>query len=134
MRKILLDTNGYSHYQKGDNERILEEIAHADIIYLSTVIMGELYAGFKNGTKERYNKEFLQRFLHKSATKILSISSETAEIYADITHRLKKSGVPIPTNDIWIAAQTLETGSVLITYDKHFSKIPGLRLWDGFPS
>jgi hypothetical protein len=24
----------------------------------------------------------------------------------------------------------IETGSVMVTYDLHFKKIPGLRLWD----
>ena len=41
------------------------------------------------------------------------------------TH-LKKNGTPIPTNDIWIAASTLEAGGVLFTHDKHFLKIPML--------
>ena len=36
----------------------------------------------------------------------------------------------IPVNDIWIAAQTIETGSQLITFDGHFKNISGLRIWD----
>jgi predicted nucleic acid-binding protein len=43
---------------------------------------------------------------------------------------LRKSGNPLPVNDVWIGAHTLETGSVLVTYDRHFCAIPGLRLWD----
>jgi len=39
----------------------------------------------------------------------------------------------IPVNDIWVAAQCLETGSVLVTYDRHFARIDGLRLWTGLP-
>jgi tRNA(fMet)-specific endonuclease VapC len=42
----------------------------------------------------------------------------------------KKSGTPIPINDAWIAAHALETGSVLVTFDEHFTAVPGLRLWD----
>ena len=42
---------------------------------------------------------------------------------------LRKSGKPIPINDVWIAAHGLETGSILVTYDDHFAVIPGLRLW-----
>ena len=36
----------------------------------------------------------------------------------------------IPLNDIWIAAHAIETGAKLVTYDKHFRHIAGLRLWD----
>lgn len=131
MRKILLDTNGYTHLTEG-NRTILSEIARAHTVHISSIVIGELYAGFKGGTKEQKNKEVFYQFLQGSTIKIVPVATETAEIYADIKHRLKKSGTPIPTNDIWIAAQALETGSVLITYDTHFSKIPGLRLWDGF--
>jgi predicted nucleic acid-binding protein len=41
-------------------------------------------------------------------------------------YNLNKIGRPIPTNDIWIAATALETGSHLITYDKHFNYIDEL--------
>jgi len=36
----------------------------------------------------------------------------------------------LPINDIWIAAHTIETGSLLITYDDHFKNIENIRLWD----
>jgi predicted nucleic acid-binding protein len=47
---------------------------------------------------------------------------------------LKKGGMPLPINDVWIAAHTLETGSTLVTYDNHFKNVAGLRLWDEFLS
>jgi tRNA(fMet)-specific endonuclease VapC len=39
---------------------------------------------------------------------------------------LTLQGTPIPTNDVWIAAAAMETGSRLVTYDPHFAHIPGL--------
>ena len=33
-------------------------------------------------------------------------------------------GTPIPTNDIWIAAQAMETGADLLSYDQHFGSEP----------
>ncbi|GHV86644.1 hypothetical protein AGMMS50230_22520 [Spirochaetia bacterium] len=35
---------------------------------------------------------------------------------------------PRRINDIWIAAQTIETGSKLVTPDTHFKNIGGLRV------
>ena len=32
--------------------------------------------------------------------------------------------------DVWVAAHGIETGSTVITYDRHFKKISGLRLWN----
>ncbi len=42
---------------------------------------------------------------------------------------LKTAGAPIPLNDVWISAQALEAGGWLITFDRHFRRVPGLLLW-----
>lgn len=129
MKKILLDTNAYTKYLSGDEE-ILDMLGMADIIYMSIFVLGELYAGFKGGTKEVWNKDLLNKFLNKPTVQILNASSETSEIFGDIKHSLKMSGNPVPINDVWLASHAIETGSVLITYDKHFKNIPGLKIWD----
>ena len=72
----------------------------------------------------------LKRFLSKPSVKTLNATSETAEVFGFIKNKLKKSGTPIPINDIWVAAHGMEAGSVIVTYDLHFKKIDGLRLWD----
>lgn len=129
MKKILLDTNAYSKYLSGDEE-ILNIMSKADIIYMSVFILGELYAGFKGGTKEAWNKDLLSKFLNKPTVQIFNATSETSEIFGGLKHSLKISGNPIPINDVWLASHAKETGSTLVTYDKHFKKIPGLRIWD----
>ena len=129
MKKILLDTSGYSNLLKGD-KIVQNEIEEASTIYLSVVVIGELLAAFKNGVHEIKNKQLLEKFSVKPPVSIIPVTSETADIYAQVAHRLKKQGTPIPINDIWIAAHTIETGSKLITFDKHFSKIPGIRIWE----
>ena len=45
------------------------------------------------------------------------------------TVALTKAGTPIPIQDIWIAAQAIQTGSILVTYDRHFLRVAGLRIW-----
>jgi len=54
------------------------------------------------------------------------IGEITSDRYSRISLQLKQQGAPIPTNDAWIAAQTMEHGAELITFDRHFEKIPGL--------
>jgi tRNA(fMet)-specific endonuclease VapC len=128
MNKILLDTNAYSSYLEGD-EHVLHTLSKAGIVYMSIFVLGELYAGFKGGRKEEKNIDILNIFIAKPTVQILDASIETAEIFGMIKNTLKKIGKPLPINDVWIAAHTLETGSVLITYDQHFKTIPALRLW-----
>lgn len=129
MKKILPDTNVLTRFFAGD-EKALSALAEADTVCLSVFVLGELYAGFRSGKKEKQNKEIIRRFLEKSTVTIVDATHETAEVYAQVKDGLRKSGRPIPTNDVWIAAQVLEAGAVLVTYDSHFRAIPGLRIWD----
>lgn len=129
MKKIVLDTNAYSNLLSGANE-VLDIIAVTDTVYMSIFVLGELYAGFKGGTKEKYNIKVLNNFLHKPSVKILNATNETAEFFALIKNQLKKIGKPIPVNDIWISAHTIESGSILVSYDNHFNSIENLRIWD----
>ncbi|RKX61692.1 MAG: twitching motility protein PilT, partial [Thermodesulfobacteriota bacterium] len=60
---------------------------------------------------------------------ILNASNETAEVFGMVKTSLRQAGTPIPINDAWIASHALEVGAVVVTYDKHFAMVPGLRLW-----
>lgn len=129
MRQIILDSNTYTGFVKGDMKvaGYLEQASH---IYLSIIIIGELLAAFKKGEQERQNKKVLEKFLDENNVSVLDVGWETADNYAEIKHSLDKKGTPIPTNDMWIAAHAIENGAKIITYDKHFLKISGLRVWD----
>jgi tRNA(fMet)-specific endonuclease VapC len=41
---------------------------------------------------------------------------------------LKSAGKPIPENDIWIAALSMQHNIPLVTSDSHFKYIKGLNL------
>ncbi len=107
-------------------------LQHAARILLPTVVFGELLSGFKGGSRERTNREQLIAFMATERVHAAPITTETAEFYALVIHQLRAKGTPIPTNDIWIAALTMEHGASLATADDHFSKIDGLNLvvWD----
>ncbi len=49
MKKILLDTNAYSAFMAGDT-LVFDVMIEAEVIYISTIMLGELFAGFQ-GTK-----------------------------------------------------------------------------------
>ncbi len=129
MTKILLDTNAYSEFMSG-NTFVFDYIIEAEIIFLSTIMIGELFAGFQGGRKYIKNKEDFKSFINKDGIRILDVTIETSEIFGEIKTELSKKGKMIPLNDIWIAAHTIETGAKLITYDSHFKQINGLRVWD----
>lgn len=125
MRRILLDTNTYSQYVKFD-KKVVKILSQSDEICLSVVSVGELTFGFLRGSMNQLNNAILYRFLSNPLTKLIDINSRIATTYGSIYFNLKNSGTPIPVNDIWIAACAVETNAKLITYDKHFLKIPNL--------
>lgn len=133
MKKVILDTSGYSKLFRGDRT-IQTTLEEASTIYVSVVVLGELLAGFKSGSHEEKNKQILKKFILKPSVSVVAVSEETADIYAKVIHLLKKQGTPIPINDIWIAANAIETGAVIITHDLHFLKIPQVRVWDDIKS
>ncbi len=73
--------------------------------------------------------EMLENFLSEPEVEFVPVALETCDYFALIKAGLARSGNPIPINDVWLGAQCLEKGAVLITYDSHFTHIPGLRLW-----
>ncbi len=128
MKKILLDTNAYTAFLKGD-ESILDALAQAKTVFMSVFVLGELYAGFKGGSKETKNRKQLDDFLHRPSVRILTATQETSEIFGTIKNWLKLAGTPIPINDVWIAAHATESGSHLVTYDSHFNAVSTILIW-----
>lgn len=129
MRKAIIDTNSYTRLMSGD-ENVADALGKIEVVYLSVIVLGEILAGFKGGNREQENKQILRSFLGKPTVEVLDVTSETSEVFAQVKNILRRSGNPIPINDLWIASQAIENGAVIITYDKHFNRIPGLRVWD----
>jgi len=127
MKSILLDTNAYTGLVKGDI-KVYEYITQADIVYMSTVMLGELYAGFQGGSKQDWNCKILCEFIEKITVKIIDVTHDTAKIFGTIKNELRQKAKMIPINDIWIAAHAIETDSNLLTYDKHFKSISNLKI------
>jgi len=126
VRPILLDTNAYTAFMLGAVE-VIEVIAHADQLFLTPIVLGELLGGFAAGTREPKNRAELARFLDSPRVEVLVVTAQTADSYALVYAGLRRKGQPIPTNDLWIAASALEHGAALLTRDAHFSHIDGLR-------
>ena len=123
--KRCLDTCAYSRLMLGHPplQACLEE---ADILLLPVIVLGELHAGFGAGAHSNENEARLQAFVERPSVRIQDVTWDIARRYALLVNHLRRTGTPIPTNDIWIAATALELGARLVTYDAHFRKIPGL--------
>jgi tRNA(fMet)-specific endonuclease VapC len=125
VKGIVLDTNAYAAFKRGSPEAV-EIIRHVPLIAVSSIVLGELLAGFAVGSREMANRQGLDQFLASDRVKLFPIDHETARHYASIYRGLRRIGHPIPTNDLWIAAAALQHGFALFSYDTHFQVVDGL--------
>ncbi|QDT72109.1 type II toxin-antitoxin system VapC family toxin [Lacipirellula limnantheis] len=125
--KLLFGANRYADMARGEPS-VVARMEAAEWLYLSVIVVGELRTGFAGGSRSRENEREFERTLQRSNTSILLLDEQTPEFYARVFHSLRRQGTPIPTNDMWIAAQALQHGLALDTRDVHFQHVPGLTL------
>ena len=126
IERLVLDTSAYSRFRLGD-EQVLSLIADAQSVVLPTTVIGELEAGFELGTRAAENRVALAEFLAEPFVATLDVTRSVARRYGETFASLRRAGTPIPTNDVWIAAATMECGGSLLTFDSDFDAVQGLR-------
>lgn len=123
--KLLLDTNAYTAMKRGDPV-VVQQLREASAICLSTIVVGELLHGFRSGNRYDTNLMELQALLDHPLCSLVTVDWDTAWHFGRIAADLRRKGRPIPTNDIWIAAQCWQTGATLLSADGDFAHIDGL--------
>jgi predicted nucleic acid-binding protein len=120
--RILLDTNAYSDWRR--KNRWNNAISRAGTVMIPAIVLGELRAGFKDSAREEENERKLVQFISDPVVRVLDVVESSSRNYAALKHFLKKSGTPIPENDIWIAALAVEHLVPVVTSDAHFNYLP----------
>ncbi len=121
--RLALDTNAYANAAHGDAKTV-EVLQRADEIALPFIVLAELRAGFAAGTKGKKNEAKLTEFLNSPRVRVLYADEQTTHHYARIFAQLRSQATPIPTNDLWIAALTIQHDLLLLSRDAHFNRIP----------
>lgn len=123
--RVLLDTNAYSAFMRG-HPSLVARVRRAERVLLSAIVVGELLAGFRRGSRYERNSKTLETFLENPYVELLTVTYATADRFGRIAAALRAKGKPIPTNDMWIAAHAMETGADLLSFDQHYREIDGL--------
>jgi tRNA(fMet)-specific endonuclease VapC len=129
MTRFLLDTNMASALMKAQAHAIarLRATAPQDVC-LSVVTEAELLYGGARRPEARTLRAAIDAFL--AAIDVLPWTSATARRYAILRAELEGRGKPLGALDLMIAAHAVEHEAVLVTTDRAFGAVPGLRLED----
>jgi len=124
---LILDTNALS--AAADCEpAALEVVAKAERLAVPVIVLGEYRLGIAQSRRRMEYENWLREWME--AVTVLDLEEETARHYAAIGLELKRSGKPIPANDLWIAALCRQHSLPLISRDRHFDAVRGLRRID----
>lgn len=123
--KFLLDTNVIIRFLKGSTE-LFSLFDNEENLFVSSISVGELMYGAELSAKSEFNKEIYFDFCN--ALNVIDSNQEVAKNYGKVKAFLKKSGHPIPENDIWIAATAITYDLTLLTADSDFTGIESLKI------
>ena len=124
---MILDTNALSAAADRD-PAALEVVARAERLAVPVIVLGEYRLGIAQSRRRTEYENWLREWL--GTVTVLDIDDETTLHYAAIGLELKKSGKPIPVNDLWIAALCRQHSLPLISRDRHFDVVKGLERID----
>ena len=125
VSRLVLDTSAYSHFRRG-HALVLDALARAERVLVPVTVLGELEAAFELGARVRENRRVLDDFLAETYVDVIDTTASVARHYGRMFAALKRAGTPVPVNDLWIAAATLDCGGTLLTFDRDFERIHGI--------
>jgi tRNA(fMet)-specific endonuclease VapC len=105
---------------------IRQRVTEAEQVLLHVVVAGELYFGAERSGKRQQNLQRVEALL--ATANVVGVSLETARNYGLIKTALRRKGLPIPDNDLWIAAAAIEYGAAIATRDAHFDAIENVAV------
>lgn len=122
----LLDSRVLIRSLRGDAV-ISARISSLPRVFVPSIVIGELLVG-AYGSPTRPDAAVADVEARVRAIATLAVDEATARLYAQIKHDLKRRGLIMPDNDLWIAATAMQYDVTLVARDAHFNWITGLRL------
>jgi predicted nucleic acid-binding protein len=108
-----------------DGDPLLEPIlARASELALPVVVLGEYRYGIAQSRNRIRYEKWLKELV--SNCRVLNVDAATAGEYAILRGELRRTGRPIPANDVWIAALARQHSMPVISRDEHFDSVPKL--------
>ena len=121
---MIVDTNALSAAVDG-SPLAAAALQAANEVAIPVIVLGEFRYGIAHSKRRREYEAWLERYL--PTFRILDVTIETAVEYSLLRSELRPLGKPIPANDVWIAALCRQHRLPVLSRDRHFDAVKGLR-------
>ena len=128
--RYLLDTNIASYIIKGNFPAVRRRLVRHPMpeIAISSVTEGELWYGVTRRPDATGLRPVVDEFLR--AVTILPWDSDAARQYGQLRATLERNGQPMGSLDMMIGAHALASALILVTDDRAFGRVKGLKVQD----
>lgn len=123
---IIADADVWVDYLNGVQTAITDELDRLIVggrIALTGIVMMEMVRGARNDRE----RDLLDQRLERAV--FIDTSREAWEEAGRIAQDLDSRGMPIPPQDSILAGVALYGDHEILTRDKHFERIPGVRIY-----
>jgi tRNA(fMet)-specific endonuclease VapC len=124
---MIVDTNALSA-AADDDPAVVAVLARAEQMALPVIVLGEYRHGIAQSRHHASYETWLKGLLNDCM--VLDIQEPTTLCYAEIILELRRKGKPIPTNDLWIAALCRQYSLPLLSRDRHFDLVAGIKRFE----
>ena len=122
--RLIIDTNALSAAAE-EHPSVMKILAHVQQLALPVVVIGEYRYGIAQSRHRARYRRWLDSLINDCT--VLDINEQSTRYYAAISIELKQAGKPIPTNDLWISALCRQHALPLLSRDRHFDVVSGVR-------
>lgn len=129
MPRFMLDTDTCSYIMKRSHPLVIKRLQSVPVgdVCMSVVTKAELLYGVEVSPRRAQDAAALVAFLPYVET--LDLTHDAAAHYAEIRADLKKRGMMIGANDLFIAAHARARGLTLVTNNAaEFERVSGLAI------
>jgi tRNA(fMet)-specific endonuclease VapC len=128
--RYLLDTNSVSYVIKGNFPQVRQRLLRVPMSEVGISVITEAELRFRVARLPQAAKLgiVIEEFLR--SVEVLVWDSAAAQQYAHLRSVLEKGGEPLGNMDMSIAAHALALGSILVSHDRAFRKVEGLKIED----
>ena len=125
---VIVDSNVWMHFLRSPGTPVgqqMRRLLNADEVAVVGVVIAEVLQG------ARSEREFTDLLSRLEPQAYVEEGKQTWVRVGELSMQLRAQGRLVPLTDLVIAAQALEHRLPVWTLDQHFSRIPGVELYQG---